>query len=216
MADVADRAHWEVLIEAAGVDPAGRLAAILPAAAIRPHDLAEAVEPWSLEPPRGRAHRWHDGFGPEATLTWLDNVRPSCVFADPRSVERLVAAAQPGRIAIDAILVWRPAGSKDLGPACRRVFGARLVEAVASDLCGFVAFPCGTGGFAPGLETAVAEVVDGQGRPWRTRRAGAAACRHRALRLPSARHPPRPWAHRTLGSGAGRGAGPRPGFRIIR
>jgi phenylacetate-CoA ligase len=170
--DVADKAQWEALAYDVKVDTAGRLAAILPSAAIQERDLAEAFGPWAMDANRGRANRWQEDFGPEPTLAWLQNIRPSCLFADPTSLKNLLAIAEPGCLTVDDVVIWRPAGSAVLGEQCRRTFSARLIEVVASDLCGFVAFPSGAGDFAPALETSITEIVDDSGAPCRAGEAG--------------------------------------------
>ena len=221
-ADIADRAQWEALAGEASIDASGRLVAVLPSAAILPGDLAEAFGPWSVDAHAGRANRWPEAMDVGATLAWLADIRPDCLFAEPGWVARLCAAAGPGRLAVRDVLVWRPAvGLTETGLAeatradatfaetCRRVLGARLTQALASDLCGFIAYPCPCGGFSaePGL--VIAEIVDGAGRPCRTGEPGrlVATALHAYLR-PAIRH--------DLGLAAAWAEEPRAGRRRFR
>lgn len=163
--DIADRAQWEFLAHSHAVDTTGRLAALLPNAAISPGDVADPVEPWSIDAPQGRAHRFFDRLDPEATLAWLENIRPSSLFAHPATIDRLLAVARPGRLVLRDILLWHPGRRPDFTAECRRLFGARLIEAVTSTAFGFVASAGRSGSFAPALETAYVEVVGPDGRP---------------------------------------------------
>lgn len=165
LADIADRAQWEFLAHSQAVETTGRLAALLPATSIGPGDIADPVEPWSIDAPRGRAHRFFDHLDPEATLAWLENVRPDGLFAHPAAVAQLLTLARPGRLGLRDILVWQPGRRAGFADECLRVFGARLIEAVVSTAFGLVASAEPTGSFVPALETAHVEVVDPAGHP---------------------------------------------------
>jgi phenylacetate-CoA ligase len=167
LGDIADKAQWEFVAYSFGVDTTARLVAILPSTAIGRGDLAEAFEPWSIDAHRGRANRLPDHLDPATTLTFLENIQPACLFADPLSVRRLLDVARPGRLVIKDILVWQPARQAALAVECRHVFGARLIEVVASSLCGFLASACPSGPFVPAFETTFVEVVDADGCPCR-------------------------------------------------
>jgi hypothetical protein len=165
LGEVADKAQWEFLIDSFGVDTSGRLAAMLPTAAILPGDLGEAFEPWSIDAHQGRANRWPDRFDPAATLAWLDNIQPARLFADPPAIERLLDMAGPGRLALNDILLWQPTRRAGFADRCRRAFGARVIEAVASSLSGFIASAGPAGSFVPAAETTFVEIVDEGGYP---------------------------------------------------
>jgi phenylacetate-CoA ligase len=167
LGDIADKAQWEFVAYSLGVDTTARLVAILPSAAIERGDLADAFGPWSIDAHRGRATRLPDHLDPGTMLTFLENIQPACLFADPLSVRRILDVARPGRLVIKDILVWQPARQAALAVECRHVFGARLIEVVASSLCGFLASACPSGPFVPAAETTFVEVVDPNGRPCR-------------------------------------------------
>jgi phenylacetate-CoA ligase len=164
LGEIADKAQWEFLAYSAGIDTTGRLAAILPSTALQPRDLAEAFEPWSIDAHAGRANRWCDELDPASTVAWLENVQPSCLFAEPGSMERLLSFADPGRLAVKDILVWRPARTAGFASECRRAFGARVSEVVASSLLGFTASASRSGRFVPALESAYVEIIDADGQ----------------------------------------------------
>jgi hypothetical protein len=165
LGDIADKAQWEFVAYSLNLNTTGRLVAILPSTAIHRDDLAEAFEPWSIDANRGRANRLPDRLDPGATLIFLENIEPTCLFADPISVKRLLEVARPGRLLIKDILVWQPAPQAALAAECRDVFGARLIEVVASSLCGFLASASPSEPFVPASETTFVEVVDSNGRP---------------------------------------------------
>lgn len=164
LVEIADAAQWQFLIHDRRLDTAGRLVAILPESVLRPGDLAEPFGPWALDARSGRANRWSDRFDAGQTLAWLENVRPACLFADNRTIERLLATAGARDLTIDDILLWQPALSRSLADGCRNIFGARLIEVIASPACGFVASGRDDGSFAPALETCWVEIVDEAGR----------------------------------------------------
>lgn len=166
LADVADKGQWEYLLRRFEVDTSGRLAAILPPASLNSGDVAEPFGPWSIDAHRGRAHRWSEAFAPDATLAWLDHIRPACLFLRPAMLERLLEAARPGRLDVSEILLAGPAPRSETGGKCEAVFGARLIEAVTS-VGGFVAGAEPDGVFVPAIETAIVEILDGNGRPRR-------------------------------------------------
>ena len=163
LADVADKGQWEYLLRRFEVDTSGRLAAILPPASLRAGDVAEPFGPWSIDAHRGRAHRWSEAFAPDATLAWLDHIRPACLFLRPAMLERLFGSARPGRLEVAEILLAGPALRSETRGRCEAVFGARLIEAVTS-AGGFVAGAEPDGLFVPATETAIVEIVDGSGR----------------------------------------------------
>lgn len=165
LADVADKAQWEELARAAGIDRHGRLAALLPGHALGPGDMGAALEPWSLDANWGRAGRWPSHFPPDIVLDWLANLAPSCLFVDGPTLARLAGAARPGALAIDDVLLWDTGSGGSAAARAAEVWGARVHRAIASDLAGFVAYPHPGGGFAPAIETAFVEIVDDLGRP---------------------------------------------------
>ena len=166
LADVSDKGQWEYLLRCRGTDTSGRLAAILPPASLRPGDVAEPVEPWSIDAHRGRAHRWSEAFAPDATLAWLAHIRPACLFLRPATLGRLLEVARPGRLDVSDILLSGPATHPNARQSCEAAFGARLIEVVTST-GGFIARAEPDGLFVPAIETSVVEILDGDGRPSR-------------------------------------------------